>query len=133
MTTMVVTYAIYLVVCIGVTVWVARTLERHAPALVSSPIKERAESNDAITKLSIVGFYLVNVGAICFALKFGGVAMDTAEAIELLSSKIGIILIGLGFVHFCILAKLASLRNEPVFNEPISGFRKPEHRPYPTA
>jgi len=115
---MVVTYAIYLLVCIGITIWVAQTLERHAPALISSPVKSRAESNLAITKLSLVGFYLVNIGAICFALKIGGIAEDTTGAIELLSTKIGVILIGLGFVHFCILAKLASLRSEPIFDEP---------------
>lgn len=110
MTTMVWTYAIYLTICISITIWVARTLGSHAPAFLEDCQGERSELTIAVTRLLIVGFYLVNLGVISLALKYGGPAADVTTAMELLSTKIGAILISLGFVHFVVFAKLGSMR-----------------------
>ena len=63
-----------------------------------------------MTRLLIVGFYLVNLGIISLALKYGGPAQDVTSVMELLSTKVGTILISLGFVHFIVLAKLGAMR-----------------------
>ena len=69
MTTMVWTYAIYLTICTSITIWVARTLGSHAPAFLEDSKGERSELTIAVTRLLIVGFYLVNLGVISLALK----------------------------------------------------------------
>lgn len=109
---MVYCYGVYLVVCFAVTIWVARMLRKDAPALIESANEGQTEANGAITRLMIVGFYLVNIGAICVALRYGGTATDVATALELLSTKIGIILVALGLVHFSILAKLFKIKHD---------------------
>lgn len=110
MTTMAWTYVIYLTICSSITVWVARTLGNHAPAFLDDSSRERSELTNAVTRLLIVGFYLVNLGVISLALKYGDPAQDITSAIELLSTKVGGILISLGFVHFIVLAKLGAMR-----------------------
>ncbi len=110
MTTMAWTYAIYLILCTSITVWVARTLGNHAPVFLTDSGGERSELTNAVTRLLIVGFYLVNLGIISLALKYGGPAQDVTSVMELLSTKVGTILISLGFVHFIVLAKLGAMR-----------------------
>lgn len=115
MTTMVWTYAVYLTACIGITIWVARTLATHAPVMIDSGRDQRSEATTSVTRLMITGFYLVNIGVICVALKYGEKAIDAASAFEVLSTKVGIILVSLGFVHFVILAKLSTLQRDASF------------------
>jgi hypothetical protein len=110
MTTMVWTYAIYLTICTSITIWVARTLGSHAPAFLADSNGESSELTNAVTRLLIVGFYLVNLGIISLALKYGDPAQDITSVMELLSTKVGAILISLGFVHFIVLAKLGAMR-----------------------
>jgi hypothetical protein len=105
-------YGFYLIICIAITIWVARMLRKDAPVLIESANDGRSEVNAAITRLLIVGFYLVNLGVICVALKYGEKAVDLASAIELLSTKIGIILVALGAAHFGILAKLFRIKRD---------------------
>ena len=126
MTTMAWTYAIYLTICTSITVWVARTLGNHAPAFLDDSNHERSELTNAVTRLLIVGFYLVNLGVISLALKYGDPAQDITSAMELLSTKVGAILISLGLVHFIVLAKLGAMRR--AFSWESSARRQSAHR-----
>lgn len=110
MTTLVWVYVAYLLVCLCVTVWVGRTLRRNAPVFLLDGTEHGREFVDALTHLLTVGFYLVNVGAIALALKYGGSVATATDAIELLSTKIGIILLVLGLIHSIVVAKLVGTR-----------------------
>ena len=117
------TYLVYLSLCTGITVWVARTLGSHAPTFLSDPRDERRELTLAVTRLLIVGFYLVNLGVISLALKYGGTASDVTSAMELLSTKVGAILVILGLVHFIVLAKLSAMRRHLSWESKTRGGR----------
>jgi hypothetical protein len=50
--------------------------------------------------LLVVGFYLINIGFVTLALKYGDKATNPQTAVEILSSKVGLVLVVLGFMHF---------------------------------
>ena len=108
--TMVFTHLSYLAISIAVTVFVARTLKEHGAIFMTGDDKPtplvRAKSH-----LLIVGFYLINLGMIALALKYGGDAIDTKTAIEVVSTKLGGIILGIGFMHFLMMALFAGERS----------------------
>jgi hypothetical protein len=55
---------------------------------------------DSVNHLLVVGFYLINVGYIALALKYGEKPVDVQSAVEFLSTKIGLVLVVLGGMHF---------------------------------
>ncbi|MGH7201779.1 MAG: hypothetical protein ACREJB_14315 [Planctomycetaceae bacterium] len=110
MTTMVWTYLVYLALTVAVTVWVARTLRKSGTVFLVDGEEGNHDVTHALSHLLIVGFYLVNLGVISLALKFGELAIDVEGAIEVLSLKVGGILVVLGAMHFLILVVLAKTR-----------------------
>lgn len=110
MTMTVWTYAIYLLLSVAVTIWVGRILRRHGGAFLRDQETDHPEMPDAISHLLVVGFYLVNFGMICLTLKFGAEARDVQTVMEAVSTKVGWILVVLGFMHFLILTVLSTMR-----------------------
>ena len=55
---------------------------------------------DAVNHLLVVGFYLINVGFIAFALRYGVKPTTAQEAFEFVSTKLGVVLLVLGAMHF---------------------------------
>lgn len=114
MTTLVWVYSAYLIVCLSVTIWVGKTLQQHAPVFLKDGTEDGKEFAASLVHLLTVGFYLINVGAISLALKYGDPINDLTGAVELLSTKVGMILLVLGLVHSVILAKLTVIRRNVV-------------------
>jgi hypothetical protein len=110
MTTMTGMYLTYLALSVAITVWVARTLRKHGHVFLTEGHDQHREVSEALSHLLVVGFYLVNFGVISFALKSTQMASTVPTAIELLSSKVGLILLVLGAMHFVILVTFASVR-----------------------
>lgn len=109
------TYVAYLGITVGITIWVARTLQHYGVVVMTRGDSANSQDNpqasalaDAMSHLLVVGFYLVNLGVISFALKTSELVSNPQSAIELLSSKVGMILVVLGGMHFLILAACAS-------------------------
>ena len=107
---MITTHISYLVISIALTIWVARTLRKHGMIYLSDKMDSKPEVAESFSNLLIVGFYLVNLGFESLALKYGGAAEDTVSAIELLSTKIGFVLLCLGAMHFLTVMVLAKTR-----------------------
>ncbi|WP_406279199.1 hypothetical protein [Embleya sp. NBC_00896] len=95
----VVTYAIYLVISIGLTVWVARTLSRNGQVFLKDVLHGREELAAAVNHLLVVGFYLVNLGFVALYLKVGKTVEDARSSFEALSIKLGTVLLILGLLH----------------------------------
>jgi hypothetical protein len=93
-------YVGYLVLSIGLTVWVARTLWKNGRVFLIDSFLGNAELADSVNHLLVVGFYLINVGFVSLALKYGDKPVDLPGAIESLSTKVGMVLIVLGVMHF---------------------------------
>jgi hypothetical protein len=64
----------------------------------------------AVNDLLVVGFYLVNFGYVSLALRYGDKPVDFQGAIEFLATKIGLVLLILGAMHFINLAIFNKLR-----------------------
>jgi predicted MFS family arabinose efflux permease len=99
MNLVVTTYFVYLVISVLLTVWVARTLHKGGRVFLVD-VFQREDLADSVNHLLVVGFYLVNLGFIAMFLKYGDKPTDLREAIEFLASKVGIVLLVLGAMHF---------------------------------
>ena len=110
MNVVVTSYATYLAISIGVTVWVARTLHKNGRVFLVDAFHGNEPLADSVNHLLVVGFYLVNIGFVSLALKFGIRPTDAPEAMELLSAKLGWVLLILGAMHFFNLYVFAKLR-----------------------
>ena len=94
------TYALYLAISIALTVWVARTLHKNGRLFLVEAFHCNEALSDSINHLLLVGFYLMNVGYVTLALKYGDKAANLQELLEVLSTKIGAVLLILGGMHF---------------------------------
>jgi hypothetical protein len=93
-------YVIYIALSIALTIWVARTLHRNGRIFLVQAFHGNEQMADSVNHLLVVGFYLVNVGYITLALKYGDKPATVQEAFEFLSTKIGLVLVVLGGMHF---------------------------------
>lgn len=93
-------YVIYLAVSVALTVWVARTLHRNGRVFLVQAFRGREDMADAVNHLLVVGFYLINIGFIAFALRYGDKPATAQEAFEFVSTKLGVVLLVLGAMHF---------------------------------
>ena len=94
------TYVIYLAISIALTVWVARTLSKNGRVFLVDSFASDERLADSINHLLVVGFYLINLGYVTLALKLGDKPASTQGAIEFLSTKVGLVLLVLGAMHF---------------------------------
>lgn len=92
-------YAVYAVVAIGLTVWLARTLFKNGAVFLRDVFADNPELADAVNRLLVVGFYLLNLGYASLLLK-ARTAASAVEAIEVLAFKLGLLLLSLGVMHF---------------------------------
>lgn len=92
-------YAVYLVVSIGLTVWVARTLSSNGRVFLADVLHGNEQLADAVNHLLVVGFYLVNLGFVALYLKSADTVEDAREVFEQLSLKLGVVLLVLGVMH----------------------------------
>ena len=93
-------YVAYLVISVGLTVWVARTLSKNGIVFLKECFGHDDMLANSTNHLLVVGFYLVNLGWILLTLRFGSAPMNVAEAIQFLSSKVGLVVVVLGIMHF---------------------------------
>ncbi|MDQ0685849.1 hypothetical protein QF032_004840 [Streptomyces achromogenes] len=95
----VIAYVVYLIVSIGLTVWVARTLSRNGRVFLADVLQGNEKLADAVNHLLVVGFYLVNLGFVALYLSGDDTIEDTREIFEALSTKLGVVLLVLGAMH----------------------------------
>ncbi len=93
-------YALYLVITIVLTVWVARTLFRNGKVFLVDIFHGNNDLAQAVNNLLLVGFYLVNVGYAIYTLRVIGNIDNARVMVETLSLKTGAIILILGCMHF---------------------------------
>lgn len=96
----VIAYLMYLPAAATLTVWVARTLHKNGRVFLLQAFHGRADMADSVNHLLVVGFYLINLGFIATALRYGEKPRDIQELIEFLSTKLGLVMVVLGGMHF---------------------------------
>ena len=93
-------YLAYLAISLAVTVWVARTLHKNGKVFLVDAFRGNTELAGSVNHLLVVGFYLINVGYVSQALTTDRTVNTVRASMELVSSKIGTILLVLGAMHF---------------------------------
>ena len=95
----VLTYLIYLLISIGLTVGVGWALARSGRTFLLDVFDGNDGLAEAVNRLLVVGFYLLNLGYACLLLKAKS-STNAIEAIEVLAYKLGALLLSLGGMHF---------------------------------
>lgn len=93
-------YISYLVICLTVTIWVAHTLHKNGRVFLVDAFHGNTELADSVNHLLVVGFYLINVGYVALVLRATETLNTLRASIELVSDKVGLVLLVLGFMHF---------------------------------
>lgn len=110
-----VTYSVYVTVSLAITYWVGRTLNKNGRVFLVENFEGQEELADSINHLLLVGFYLVNIGFISLALRYGDKPEDAVGAVEFLSTKIGLAVVVLGVMHFFNMGILVKFRHTRLF------------------
>lgn len=105
------TYAVYIVISVALTIWIANVLFKNGRIFLVDIFHRNNELADSVNKLLIVGFYLVNIGYMSLALKETNAIPNMQVVVEVLSFKIGWIILILGAMHFLNLITFFKLRN----------------------
>jgi hypothetical protein len=106
------TYSIYLVLTITLTIWVAKTLFKNGKVFLIDIFHGNQDLADSVNNLLLVGFYLINIGYAVYTLREGYSILNMQEVMERLSLKVGTIILILGFMHFFNLFIFFKLRNK---------------------
>src|SRR4051812_45942631 len=112
MTVVTSSYIVYLIVSVALTMWVARTLHRNGRVFLVEAFHGNESVADSVNHLLVVGFYLINIGYVTLALKYGDKPHSAQDAFEFLSTKIGLVLLILGGMHFFNIFNFAKLRRK---------------------
>lgn len=107
----VVAYLVYLLISVNLTIWVARTLHKRGAIFLLDAFHGNTELAASVNHLLVVGFYLINIGFVSLALKSGAVITNSRAAIEMLSDKMGMVMLTLGAMHFFNLFVFSRIRS----------------------
>jgi len=119
MTPVVCTYFSYLLISISLTVWVAKTLHKNGRIFLVDSFLGNEALADSINHLLFVGFYLINLGFVTLALKSDDKPADLQGVLETLSTKIGWVLLVLGFMHFFNLLIFSKMRKRALLQHAL--------------
>ncbi|HTW01828.1 MAG TPA: hypothetical protein VMF87_16125 [Streptosporangiaceae bacterium] len=107
----VLTNVIYLLISIGLTLGVGWALARSGRVFLLDVFGGNADLAEAVNRLLVVGFYLINLGFVTLTMQTSGSTADAGQGLRLLSVKIGEVLLVLGALHFANLVVFARLRS----------------------
>ena len=94
------TQIIYLALSAGMTIIVARTLKTNGRVFLLKTFDEDELITDSVNNLLVIGFYLVNFGWVMLWTKYGDKPGTPAAALEFITTKVGVVTLVLGFMHF---------------------------------
>lgn len=109
------TYLLYVAISVYATIWVGRSLHRNGRVFLVENFAGREQLADSVNHLLLVGFYLVNIGFVSLALKYGAKPQTLVGVVEFLSTKIGLVIVLLGLMHFYNMRMLVRFRDSSLF------------------
>ena len=104
------TYLIYLAVSIPVALVVGWILYKNGRVFLVEVFQGKEDLADSVNHLILVGFYLLTIGFVLFAIKIGSEPQGLEDAVEFVSTKVGLVLVVLGGLHFLNLLGFSRLR-----------------------
>lgn len=103
-------YLVYLIISVLLTVWVAGTLQNNGLIFLVDSFLGNRELANSVNHLLVVGFYLINIGYVLMALETAAHPTSLQAVIELLSTKLGVVMLVLGAMHFTNLVIFSKMR-----------------------
>ncbi|ATY34462.1 hypothetical protein [Sphingomonas psychrotolerans] len=116
-----ISYALYLVITLAVTIWVARTLSKNGEVFLIECFSHDERLAKSTNHLLVVGFYLINIGFITLTLSLGAEPHTIPDAIRFLSGKVGLAVVVLGAMHFFNMGAIAH------FGRKVNGWLGDQH------
>jgi hypothetical protein len=113
----VISYGIYLIIALPLTVWVARNLFRNGRIFLVDCFHGNESLADSVNQLLVMGFYLINFGFVALYLKLADEVLDVRGIIEALSGKLGVVLLVLGGMHFFNLFVFTRMRRRATWDK----------------
>jgi hypothetical protein len=104
------TYLLYLLISTGLTVLVGTGLARSGRAFLLDVFDGNDSLAKAVSRLLVLGFYLLSLGFVTLTMRTGGDVAGARAGLQLLSVKIGEVLLVLGVLPLVTLAALARAR-----------------------
>jgi hypothetical protein len=104
------TYLLYLLISTGLTVVVGTGLARSGRAFLLDVFGGNDALARAVSRLLVLGFYLLSMGFVTLTMRTGGDIATARAGLQLLSVKIGEVLLVLGVLPLVTLAALARTR-----------------------
>src|SRR5262249_27788731 len=104
------TYLLYLLISTAVTVLVGTGLARSGRAFLLEVFSGNDGLARAVSRLLVLGFYLLSLGFITLTMRTGGDIGSARAGLQLLSVKIGEVLLVLGVLPLVALAALTRTR-----------------------
>jgi len=117
-------YLAYFFISLGMTIWVARTLHKNGRIFLVDAFSGNQQMADSVNHLLVVGFYLINIGFVLLFLRVGEKPADLVQGVEYISTKLGIVMLVLGGMHFFNMFNFSKMRKKaaahnqpPVLNQ----------------
>ncbi|HXF10994.1 MAG TPA: hypothetical protein VN625_09425 [Desulfuromonadaceae bacterium] len=117
-------YIAYFFASLCMTIWVARTLHKNGRIFLIDAFSGNQSMADSVNHLLVVGFYLINIGFILLFLRIGEKPTDVVQGVEYISTKLGVVMLVLGGMHFFNMFNFSKMRKKavsrnspPVLNE----------------
>jgi hypothetical protein len=114
-----VSFVSYLLISIAMTIWVAHTLSTNGLIFLVEAFDAREDLAGSINHMLVVGFYLVNVGFILVALRYGLRPSNVPGAMEYVSTKVGLAMLVLGAMHFTLMYVIAKYGRQASRHIPV--------------
>jgi hypothetical protein len=106
----VVTYLVYLLVSVGLTVVVGQVLSRSGRLFLVDALDGSDSAAGGISNLIVVSFYLISLGFVALTMRTSGDSVTARQAIQLLATKIGEVLLLLAVLYLAGIVSLTRLR-----------------------
>ena len=103
---------IYLATSVAIALCVGWTLHKNGRVFLVEVYQGKEDLADSVNHLILVGFYLLSIGFVAVAIRISaGIGLeDMGGAIQVVSTKVGLVLLVLGVTHFLNLMMFSRMR-----------------------
>ena len=122
-----ITYTLYLVISVSLTIAAGLALSRSGRVFLQDVFGGDEALAGAVSRLLVVGFYLLTLGFVVLAMQPGGPITSVRQAAGVLSVKIGEVLLVLGVLYLMNLVIFRRIRRRPAAAP--AGARRREPQP----
>ncbi|MDZ4666616.1 MAG: hypothetical protein SGJ00_01915 [bacterium] len=93
-------YCLYLPATYYITIVIGKNLNRHGLPFLMNAFHQQELLVQTVNKFLLYGYYLVNLGYASISINFFGDLTSYIQLFEILVFRLGILLMGLGILHY---------------------------------